>query len=198
MLRFSPDGRLAAMWLLPSGFHPSLGCVAATGDVVYLSDETGSVLELDGDGHPLHQWRLPEPIVGGISLAPDGVTLFALARERVFRLDTVGGVTSSWGLPAPAGPLGRPYQAILALRGSVLVTDLAAHRATRYDWAGMHSHVVAGPGTWPGELGQAGGLASDASGAIYLADFDHRAVQRFSATGQLNLLYWSPDDDEID
>jgi hypothetical protein len=117
----------------------------------------------------------------------------------VYRLDTTGsGVTSSWGLPAPVGPLGRPYQAILALRGSVLVTDLAAHRAIRYDWAGTHPRVLAGPGAWPGELGQAGGLARDDSGAIYLADFDHRAVQRFADAGQLNLLYWSPDDDEID
>jgi hypothetical protein len=199
MLRFAPDGRLEAMWLLPPGYRPSLGCVAAAGDTLYLSDETGAVLALDGAGHLLRQWRLPEPIVGGISLAPDGATLFALARARVYRLDTVdGAVMSSWGLPVPAGPLGRPYQAILALHGSVLVTDLAAHRAIRYDWAGMHPRVLAGPGAWPGELGQAGGLARDDSGAIYLADFDHRAVQRFADAGQLNLLYWSPDDDEID
>lgn len=199
MLRFAPNGRLEALWPLPAGYHPSLGCVATYGDTIYLSDERGQVLAVDSSGHPISRWDLSEPIVGGISTAQRGGALYVLARTRVYQLDTAHArPLTSWPLPEPQGALGRPYQALLAVDGGVVVTDLAAHRVMRYDALGHRSDVVASPGAWPGEVGQAGGLARDAAGNVYIADFDHRAVHRISGAGRLNQLYWSPDDDEFD
>jgi hypothetical protein len=199
MLRFAPDGRLEARWPLPSGFQPSLGCVATAGDDVYLSDARGAVLRLDAGGAVLARWTLPEPIVGGITIAPDTPTLYALARARVYRLDLAGaGAWTSWPLPAPWGPLGQPYQAIVALTGErLLVTNLAAHRVDVY--AGADGRPIGhwgARGPWPGQFGQVGGLARDRSGRVYIADFDHRALQRFTGSGRIDALYRSPDDDE--
>jgi hypothetical protein len=50
----------------------------------------------------------------------------------------------------------------------------------------------------PGQLGQLGGLAQDADGRIYVADVGHRVIQRFSASGHIDALYWSIEDDEAD
>jgi sugar lactone lactonase YvrE len=50
----------------------------------------------------------------------------------------------------------------------------------------------------PGQLGQLGGLAQDADGRIYVADVGHRVIQRFTASGHIDALYWSIEDDEAD
>ncbi len=122
-----------------------------------------------------------------------------LARDRVYQLDPASGHISSWALPTSTGPLGEPYQAILATRdGRVLIANLAARRVDIYSPSGKALGTLGKPGNMPGQFGQVGGLASDDAGALYVADSDARAVQRFTAAGHINALYWSPDDDEID
>ena len=199
MLRFAPDGRLEARWPLPAKYQPSLGCVATAGNDVLLSAENGTILRLDSAGHVLTQWHLPEHIAGGISVAPDGRSLFTLALARVYRLNLASGALTSWPLPPVRGPLGNPYQAILAAAGDrVFVSDLAHHQVAVFRGNGQQLGVWGRPGVWPGQFGQVGGLAHDSSGNIYVADFDHRALQRFTSGGQIDALYRSPDDDEID
>lgn len=199
MLAFAPDGRLVARWPLPQGYQPSLGCIAVAGDTIYLSGKDGTILRLDLAGHVTRQWRLPEPVIGGISVAPDGAALYALARARVYRMALPPGNWTSWALPGPTGPLGQPYQAVLALAdGRVLVANLAARRVDVYQADGRGAGHWGGAGMWPGQFGQVGGLARDSAGNVYVADVDHRALQRFSTAGRVDALYRSPDDDEFD
>jgi streptogramin lyase len=203
MLRFAPDGRLEALWALPAGYHPSLGCVASSSSGLYLSDASGAILRLDPrDGRVTARWTLPEPIIGGISATPDGATLYALARARVYRLDPRrpdSGATSSWPLPPPGGQLSQPYEGILALGdGRVLVANVAAHRIDEYTADGRSLGAVGRAGSWPGQFGQVGGLGTDQMDRIYVADLDSRVLQRFTAAGHINALYRSLDDDESD
>lgn len=202
MLRFAPNGRLAARWPLPQDYHPSLGCVAIGSDnALYLSDEHGAVLHLDADGHVLARWVLPEAVIGGISTSPNDDMLYALALTRVYQIDLRSGLIRSWLLPTPAGPLGRPYQGILSIAGGrVLVTNLATHRVDVYCSSivgvGKACGHVGSHGIWPGQFGQVGGMASDKRADLYVADFDHRVLQRFAPNDTLDALYWGPDDDE--
>ncbi|MGZ3662966.1 MAG: NHL repeat-containing protein [Ktedonobacterales bacterium] len=204
MLRFAPNGQLIARGPLPQDFHPSLGCIT-TGpdDALYLSDEHGVILRLDANGHVLAHWALPEAIVGGISISPDGRTVNALALTRVYQVELGGGVIRSWPLPTPTGSLGRPYQGILATTGGrVLVTNLTAHRVDVYctgvTGVGRECGHIGSGGIWPGQFGQVGGMARDNRGDLYVADFDHRVLQQFTSDGTLDALYWGPDDDEVD
>lgn len=198
LLRFAPDGRLELRVPLPASYRPSLGCVTAGGGRLYLSDASGAILILDAAGHVTGRIALPEAIVGGVSLAPDGRTLYVLARARVYAVTTGSGHVTSWPLPVPSGALGQPYQAILALGDRVLIANLQARRVDAYTLAGVALPAIGAPGAMPGQFGQVGGLARDAASQVYIADVDHRALQRFDATGALNALIWSPDDDEID
>jgi hypothetical protein len=198
LLRFAPDGRLELRVPLPASYHPSLGCVTAGGGRLYLGDESGAILTLDAAGHVMGRIALPEAIIGGVSLAPDGCTLYALARARIYAVTTASGRITSWPLPAPSGALGQPYQAILALGDRVLIANLQARRVDTYTPAGAALAAIGSPGAMPGQFGQVGGLARDPAGEIYVADVDHRALQRFGAAGAVNALLWSPDDDEID
>jgi hypothetical protein len=200
MLRFTPGGTLDADWPLPSGYQPSLGCISAAGSTLLLSDQRGAVLQIDPLTHKtLHSWSLPETIEGGISATSRGDTVFALAASRVYRIDTRSGAVTSWPLPTPTGPLGAPYQAILALGdGRVVIANLTARRADLYSGDGRPLGAVGRHGHMPGEFGQVGGLATDAGGHIYVSDVDSRALQRFTPTGHIDAIYWGPDDDEVD
>jgi hypothetical protein len=200
MLIFRSDGHLDATWPLPAGYAPSLGCVAAPvdGDQLYLGDKRGTVLAVARrTGAVRQRWEMPEPIIGGISVTPCGDALYALARVRVYRLDLRAGALTSWPLPTPAGPLGQPYQGILARGdGRVLVANLGARRVDMYATDGRPLGALGRAGAWPGEFGQVGGLAADRAGHTYVADADSRALQRFTPTGHVDALYRGPDDDE--
>ncbi|HET8906690.1 MAG TPA: NHL repeat-containing protein [Ktedonobacterales bacterium] len=199
MLRFSADGRLLARWSLPHGYEPSLNCVAVLGNDLLLSDTHGAVLRLDASGHVLARWKIPERLFGGLTVAPDGNTVYALATTRVYRISPVTGAISSWALPAPTTTLGTPYQAILALDAHrIVVTDLGWHRLDLFTPDGHPLGFWGQHGIWPGSFQQVGGIARDREGHVYICDFDGRVIQRFSPAGKINALYWSPDDDEID
>jgi hypothetical protein len=200
LLRFAPDGHLEASSALPAGYQPSLGCVTLAGPALYLADTRGALLQLDpANGRLVRRWALDEPILGGISATPSGNAVYVLARSRVYRLDSAAGSLTSWALPMPVGPLGQPYQAILALRdGRVLIANLAAHRVDVYSATGRPLGAIGRRGGMPGEFGQVGGLARDTAGRLYVADSDARVVQRLTPAGRINALYWSRDDDESD
>lgn len=204
MLRFAPNGRLIARWPLPQDYHPSLGCIAAgSNGALYLSDEHGVILRLDDHGQLLARWALPEAIVGGISSTPDSSMLYTLAVTRVYQVDLHSGVTSSWSLPSPSSTLGRPYQGIVALGdGRVLVTNLETHRVDIFcaegTGVGKACGHIGSRGIWPGQFGQVGGVARDNRAELYVADFDHRVLQRFTFGGALDALYCGPDDDEVE
>ncbi|HEU5347555.1 MAG TPA: hypothetical protein VFU63_02970 [Ktedonobacterales bacterium] len=199
MLRFAANGRLLARWPLPQGYKPSLNCVATLGDDLLLSDTHGAVLRLDTNGHVLARWPLPERLFGGISVAPESTTIYALSTTHVYRISPATGAVKSWALPPPDTALGTPYQAILALDAHrIMITNLGWHRLDLYSPDGKPLGFWGKHGIWPGEFQQVGGLARDAHGRLYVCDFDGRVVQRFSPSGKINALYWSPDDDEID
>lgn len=199
ILRFAENGQLLARWSLPQGYEPSLNCIATLGQDLLLSDVHGAILRLDTSGHVLARWKLPERLFGGISVAPDGKTVYALSKARVYRINSADGAITSWALPTPNTPLGNPYQAILALDAHrIVITDLGWHRLDLYTPDGKPLGFWGKHGIWPGEFQQVGSLARGAGGQVYVCDFDGRVVQRFSPSGKINALYWSPDDDEID
>jgi sugar lactone lactonase YvrE len=199
MLRFGPTGRLLARWTLPQGFSPSLNCLATFGNDLLLSDTHGAVLRVDTSGHTLARWVIPERIVGGIAVAPDGTTIYAVAKARVYRINPLTGAHSSWALPAPTTALDTPYQGALVLDANrIAITDLSLHRLDLFSPDGKPLGAWGKHGIWPGEFQQVGSLARDAYGQVYVCDFDGRVVQRFSQSGKINALYWSPDDDEVD
>ena len=199
MLRFSSSGRLLARWNLPQAYEPSLNCVAMLGNDLLLSDTHGAVLRVETSGHVLARWAVPERLFGGISVAPDGKTIYALSTSRVYRINSETGAMNSWTLPAPTTALRTPYQAVLALDSNrIAITDLGLHRLDLFTPDGKPHGVWGKHGIWPGDFQQVGGLARDSHGQVYVCDFDGRVVQRFSPSGKINALYWSPDDDEVD
>ncbi len=206
MLQFSPSGSLIARWPIPVDYAPSIGCVATGGANVFLADRRGAILSFSSQGKPLNRWTVPEPLVAGIAATADGAAVFALTKGHVYRLDTRSGATTNWALPTNFGGPNSGYQALLVqLSGRVLMANNVSLRVeVRCPGGSVCGAYGAASGQsqtgsdQPGQLGQLGGLAQDADGRIYVADVGHRVIQRFTASGHIDALYWSIEDDEAD
>jgi hypothetical protein len=206
LLQFSPNGGLTARWPIPIDYVPSTGCVATGGTNVFLGDRRGVILSYSAQGESLNRWTVPEPIVAGIAATADGAAVFALTKGHVYRLDTRTGEMTNWALPTDfVGPISG-YQALLVQpSGRVLMANNGSLRVEvrcpdgsvcgAYGEASGQSQRRADQ---PGQLAQLGGLAQDADGRVYVADVGHRMVQRFTAAGHIDALYWSVEDDEAD
>jgi hypothetical protein len=206
MLQFSSDGRLVARWSIPLDYAPSIGCVATGGSNVFLGDQRGAILTFTSTGKQLNRWTAPEPLVAGIAATADGAAVFALTKGHVYRLDTRSGATTNWALPTNFGGPTSGYQALLVQpSGRVLMANnISQHVEVRCPDGSVCGAYGAESGQaqirsdQPGSLGQLGGLAQDADGRIYVADVGHRVIQRFTASGHIDALYWSIEDDEAD
>lgn len=190
VLRFGSDGYLQARWPMPIAFQPSSGCIAAHGpDTIYLADARGVVFTFTPDGHQLARWQLPEPI-GEMAVSPDGARVYALSSTRVYALDVNTGAISSWSLTTTSG-------SIVALpSGRVVVGNHLTMLLDVYCPDGTVCARIGTTGDLPGQFSQLAGLATDTSGRIYVADFEHRVIQCFTPTGHITALYWSVEDDE--
>ncbi len=197
MLRFTPAGWLDAIWPLPKDYQPATGCLTIGQDRLYVADQRGEILTYDLSGHWLGTETLPGP-TQGISADRAG-HLYALIGNRLWRETLASHQAIQWNLPPPRGPVGLPYETVLALRGNqVLVSDQNTNQLLRYSGNGRFLGALGGSGNQPGRFAGIGGLALSADGHLYVTDFDHRVVQRFASTGTIDGLYRGPDDDEND
>jgi sugar lactone lactonase YvrE len=198
MLRFTPDGMLDEMWPLPQDYQPSTGCLTLSQDRLYVGDQSGRVLTYDLGGHLLATQALPGPLIG-LSTDPAGDYLYALLANQVWRETLATGQTMLWNLPPPRGPLGFPYETLLALpNDQLLVSDLNSNAILRYTGEGRLLSRMGGFGNNPGQFAGIGAMALDSAGQLYVTDSDHRVVQRFAPDGRVDGLYRGPDDDEND
>lgn len=197
LLRFTRDGWLDAIWPLPRDYQPVTGCLTMSQGRLYVADQGGRVLVYDLDGHLLHTLPLPgQPT--GISADAAG-HLYALIGNSIWRETLSTQQIITWNLPPPRGRLGFPYETLLALpHDQVLVSDLNSQRLWRYSGEGKALGWLGGPGNREGQFSGISGMALGQDGHLYVTDFDHRVVQRFNASGTVDGLYRSPDDDEND
>jgi sugar lactone lactonase YvrE len=204
LLRFAPDGTLEARWPLPRNFRAARNCIAVTNATAYLADASGQLFTYRASSGALERTAscdMPAQIPGGISITPDGKTLYALATtsQAVYACNLQTGAMFLRRLPAPSGPLGVPYQALLALGGGrLLITNLGLRRIDVYCTGIVRCGRLGEAGAQPGQFGQLGGLARDTAGNVYVADFDNHVVQRLTLAGHVTAVFWSPEDDEVD
>ena len=161
---------------------------------------------LDGDGGPAAFART----AGNEGMAIDGDgNLFVAERaaNRVRRIDTRGVVTTVAGTGAPGsegdgGPalsatLNQPVDVDVDGQGNLLIAELAGNRIRRVSTSGVVD-TIAGVGQ-PGGAGDGGpataaelhgpqSVVVDASGAIFIADWNNRRIRRIHPDGAIQTV----------
>jgi hypothetical protein len=193
ILRFDSDGNITARWPTPPGFEPTNNCIVADSEYLYLNGIGSRIYILDHNGKQVGEVTLnvqPFAISAPRSSTTNGGhTLLASGPNDLERIDiTANGVTTRT-LPPPPTQLQFP---ILALsNGQLLMTDHQRGELVRVDpESGRGLGTIGEAGVLPGQLGDVGGLAEDASGRIYVADYVNRVIQRFTPDGKVDAVWW--------
>ena len=109
--------------------------------------------------------------------------------NRVERFTPQGGYLGQWSV---VGGATTPHGIVEDAAGNFLIAEQgASSRLTEYSATGTFIAALAVAGTAPGYLSGPAGLALDALGNIYVADYQNNRIQKFSATGRW-LSAWGP------
>jgi streptogramin lyase len=146
---------------------------------------------MDHSGKMLQEVTVPyQPL--GIAMTGKGELLITGPNVlNKVEVDTGNVLTTT--LPAPPGQLQIPYQAIVVEKdGNVLVSDWGSNQVLRVD--PNTDKIIAsfgGHGFWPGQFTAMGGMALDREGRIYVADWQHRVIERFTSDGKIDSVWWA-------
>ena len=83
------------------------------------------------------------------------------------------------GGPATAAQLGRPHGLVFAADGALLISDSENHRVRHLDLA---SGVIT---AWADGLRFPGGIARDAAGNVYVAEFETQRITKLDSSGRV-------------
>jgi len=190
VLQLDHNGNITARWPLPADYSTALGCLTTDSRYIYLSSGAGEIFVFDYTGSLYKTLTLPyQP--RGIA-ATGNNQIVALGTKFLNRIDVNSGDTITMTLPAPGGVLQTPYQAVVATDSAIFVTDQGRNQVLVLDPQDGHVvQTIGKPGPWPGQFTSLAGLAQDTAGRIYVADDQHRVIQRFTATGKIDAVWWA-------
>ncbi len=210
MLRFSAGGQLDRAWPLVDTYQAASDCLALDSNRLYVADNSGNhVYIFDYDGRLQGTWTLPTR-AWGISATPTGeLAILYTDHVELRRFPEVTAVRQ-WNLPPTTTPLEVPYQTIFVRRnGEIIVSNImtgtgTGSRLLRYSPNGdplSPISIPAGPPTSAGDPPTAAGpagIAEDAQGRLYVADFNLRIIHRFNPDGQRDAIWKAVQDEEGD
>jgi outer membrane protein assembly factor BamB len=191
IIRFDKNGMINQRIPIPPDFGPTKGCIATDEKHIYLASRYGKVYVLDHSGKMLQEVTVPyQPL--GIATTGKGELLIT-GPNVLNKVEVDTGKVLTTTLPAPPGQLQIPYQAIVVEKnGDVLVSDWGSNQVLRVD--PNADKIIAsfgGHGFWPGQFTAMGGMALDREGRIYVADWQHRVIERFTPDGKIDAVWWA-------
>jgi hypothetical protein len=188
LLRFDHDGLITARWTVPEGYEPSNSCLAIDQDHIYLSDRTGKIYVLDYNGHAQKTLDLHAMPFAISAIGDDKLTVITPNLLTHFTVSSGAVITVT--LPAPQDKLQTPM--LVRRNGETLVTNHETREIVRVNGTtGKVLGILGGPGFLPGQFGDIGGLAEDAQGRLYVTDYQHRVIQRFTPDGRIDAVWWA-------
>jgi DNA-binding beta-propeller fold protein YncE len=192
LLRFDRNGIITARWGLPKDFSPTRGCVAVDDDHIYLGSRFGDLYTMDREANVQRDIKFSyQPL--GLALTGKG-DLLVTGPTVLNRIKIDSGEVFTTTLPPPPEQVRIPYQSILVTRDGeeALVTDMWSNKILRIDLE--KNEIVGefgGAGFNPGQFQALGGITQDKQGRIYVADWQHRVIQRFTPDGDIDALLWA-------
>jgi DNA-binding beta-propeller fold protein YncE len=168
-------------------------------DNLYVADMTGRVQKFTADGRYVLSWQLPQTELGkpkGMCCDREGnIVVIEPHYQRVNHFSTDGKLVAQWGGHVTnGGPFSLPRAVAVNSRNQVVVSEYTlAERVQVFAPRGARRLLEFGrPGTGPGELNRAEGVAVDQADRIYVADSCNHRIQVFSPDGRFLRAYGRP------
>ncbi|MEO8287946.1 MAG: NHL repeat-containing protein [Chloroflexota bacterium] len=191
ILRFDHEGMINQRLPVPTGYGPTKGCLAVDDDHIFLASRYGKVYVMSHAGKVQQEVTLAYQPLG---LATNGTgELLITGPNMLNKIELSTGTVLTTTLPAPPGQLQIPYQALVVEKsGDILVSDWGSNQVLRVDAkTNKITGAIGSQGFWPGQFKAMGGMALDSQGRLYVADWQHRVIQRFGKDGTVDSLYWA-------
>ena len=192
LLQFDARGFITARWTLPPTFAGSGGCLAADDNHVYVASRSRTVHFVDFQGKVVRDVSFDYDIE---SIADDGVGgLYVLGAGRLDKIDVQTGRVEALVLPPREGQQFAAYQTLVVKPdGEIVVADRSNAQLLRIaPGGGRIIELIGGRGTLPGQFLTPGGMAVDANGNLYVADWALGVIQRFRPSGDFDTAWTAP------
>jgi hypothetical protein len=188
LLRFDRNGNITARWPLPQGYSPISNCLAADSANIYVGDHENKVYVLDYEGRVIKEIKLSFMPYGLSSSGPGKLT--AISANSLAQVDVATGQVETASLSPTQGEYQIPF--LVRHNGETLVTNHTAGEVVRLDSkTGQVLGTIGQRGFMPGQFGEIAGLAEDAQGRIYVSDWRHHVIQRFTPEGRIDSVWWA-------
>ena len=148
---------------------------------------------LVGDGNG--QFRSPN----GVAVDASGNVYVAdTQNHRIQKFNSSGNYLTQWGSQGSGnGDLDVPWGVAVDTSGNVYVADYSNHRIQKFDsngayqtqWGTFCDTHVSGADMCDGHFDYPRGVAVDAAGSVYVADYNNHRIQKFEADGTF-LMKW--------
>jgi sugar lactone lactonase YvrE len=194
--KFDRNGQFLAKWgSFGNGdgeFYSPIGVAVDRQGYVYVGDfNRDDIQKFDGNGRFLTKFGGPDPEEGGfygpgwldvdaagnVYVADDGT-------HQIHKFDSNGEFLTRWGdAGAAAVPFsGGPDDVAVDEQGNIYVMSVDP-AIQKFDNQGQFLFGWGSSGSGEGQFSGPGGLAVDAEGYIYVADYDNNRIQKFRQPG---------------
>jgi sugar lactone lactonase YvrE len=164
--------------------------LSPSGDVFVGSDcQNPHMQRFTAAGGFVTSWGFPAGYLGspnGVAIDGSGnvfVTDYEL--NRVYKFTNAGALVISWATAQ------QPVDVVVDGSGNVLVLALGGQQLQKFTNDGVFLGTIGSAGSGPGQFQYPEGLALDASGRIYVADFSRR-ILRFLPDGSFDMEFTTP------
>ncbi|MBI4558444.1 MAG: 6-bladed beta-propeller [Candidatus Hydrogenedentes bacterium] len=190
IVKFSPAGAYVLEWQDPENledpWYPTDLAADALGNVYVADNFKNRILKFSPDGSLISQWGhlgdgpgefwilygLTVDIAGDVYVVDSG-------NRRVQKFDADGTYLTEWGSLNEGA---KPSSVAVDTSGNVFIGEFDNH-IVKYSWQGAYLTQWGHSGAGPGEFDEIAGIAVDATGNVYVADWGNNRVQKFSGDG---------------
>lgn len=174
---FDTDGNYLSKFSISTSY--AYGIAIDTADNIYVVNGNGDVEKYNTSGTRLQTWSSVNGAYLIATDSSDNVYITKYSSRRVYKYDSNGNAVNSFGGNNYFSMSYYPYGIEVDNSGNIYVGEYSgSHKVYKYNSAGVLQSSIGGYGTSLGDFRYPKGIAKDAAGDIWVADYYNNRIQK--------------------